>query len=104
MYERDDLQQELSTVAHLIHGSTEGRFRITYCPGHLSKAEIEGAGFEILETLIRNTIRFLGLPSPGFGRGLARCSHTTFQIPFSEPFRVSSVALEPFSKELRLGA
>ena len=32
----DDLPQNLSAAAHLIHGSSEGRFRITYCPGHLT--------------------------------------------------------------------
>jgi hypothetical protein len=35
----------LSAAAHLIHGSSENRFRITWCPGHLSKEEIEGVGF-----------------------------------------------------------
>jgi nickel-dependent lactate racemase len=41
-----ELAGNLSAAAHLIHGSSEGRFRITYCPGHLSKQEIESAGFE----------------------------------------------------------
>ncbi len=41
-----DLQENLSAAAHLIHGSSEGRFRVTYCPGHLSRAEIEGVGYE----------------------------------------------------------
>jgi nickel-dependent lactate racemase len=40
-----ELAQNLSAAAHLIHGSSEGRFTITYCPGHLSRAEIEGVGF-----------------------------------------------------------
>jgi nickel-dependent lactate racemase len=40
-----ELQQNLSAAAHLIHGSSEGRFSITYCPGHLTRAEIEGVGF-----------------------------------------------------------
>jgi nickel-dependent lactate racemase len=40
-----DLGSDLSAAAHLIHGSSEGRFKITYCPGHLSKEEIEGVGF-----------------------------------------------------------
>ena len=40
-----DLPQNLSAAAHLIHGSSEGRFRITYCPGHLSRAEIESVGY-----------------------------------------------------------
>jgi len=40
-----ELQNNLSAAAHLIHGSSEGRFSITYCPGHLTRAEIEGVGF-----------------------------------------------------------
>jgi len=36
-----DLALHLSAAAHLIHGSSEGRFTITYCPGHLGKEEIE---------------------------------------------------------------
>ena len=34
---RTDLPQNLSAAAHLIHGSSEGRFTITYCPGKLSR-------------------------------------------------------------------
>jgi nickel-dependent lactate racemase len=40
-----DLAGNLSAAAHLIHGSTEDRFRITYCPGALSREEIESVGF-----------------------------------------------------------
>ena len=40
-----DLAGDLSAAAHLIHGSSEGRFTITWCPGHLTKEEIEGVGF-----------------------------------------------------------
>ena len=40
-----ELAGNLSAAAHLIHGSSEGRFQITYCPGHLTRAEIERAGF-----------------------------------------------------------
>ena len=40
-----DLAAELSTAAHLIHSSSEGRFHITYCPGGLSREETEGVGF-----------------------------------------------------------
>ncbi len=40
-----DLAHELSAAAHLIHGSSEGRFHITWCPGHLSKDEVESVGF-----------------------------------------------------------
>ena len=41
-----DLQANLGASAHLIHGSSEGRFTITYCPGpEMSCEEIEGVGF-----------------------------------------------------------
>jgi nickel-dependent lactate racemase len=40
-----DLASDLSAAAHLIHGSSEGRFNITWCPGHLKREEIEAAGF-----------------------------------------------------------
>jgi nickel-dependent lactate racemase len=40
-----DIAADLSAAAHLIHGSSEGRFNITWCPGHLSKDEIEGVGY-----------------------------------------------------------
>ena len=40
-----DLANDLSAAAHLIHGSSEGRFKISWCPGHLSQQEVEGVGF-----------------------------------------------------------
>lgn len=41
-----DLQENLGASAHLIHGSSEGRFSITYCPGpDMTREEIEGVGF-----------------------------------------------------------
>lgn len=40
-----DLAADLSAAAHLIHGSSEGRFTIRWCPGHLTREEIEGVGF-----------------------------------------------------------
>jgi nickel-dependent lactate racemase len=43
--ENEDLAGNLGAAAHLIHGSSEGRFTITYCPGFLTREEIEGAGF-----------------------------------------------------------
>jgi nickel-dependent lactate racemase len=42
----NDLQQNLSAAAHLIHGSSENRFRITYCPGQLSRSEIESVNYQ----------------------------------------------------------
>jgi nickel-dependent lactate racemase len=46
MDENEDLRQNLSAAAHLIHGSSENRFRITYCPGELDRSEIEGVGYQ----------------------------------------------------------
>ena len=40
-----DLKQNLGAAAHLIHGSSENRFHIRYCPGYLSREEIEGVHF-----------------------------------------------------------
>ena len=45
--EHPELANNLSAAAHLIHGSSEGRFRITYCPGpEMSAEEIRSVGFE----------------------------------------------------------
>jgi hypothetical protein len=44
-----DLASDLSAAAHLIHGSSEGRFTITWCPGKLSREEVEGVGFKFGE-------------------------------------------------------
>ena len=43
--QNEDLKNNLSAAAHLIHGSSEGRFRITYCPGKISKEEIKSVNF-----------------------------------------------------------
>jgi nickel-dependent lactate racemase len=50
-----ELAENLGAAAHLIHGSSEGRFTITYCPGGLSRNEICGAGFAYgdLESMTR---------------------------------------------------
>jgi nickel-dependent lactate racemase len=45
-YHSDPALQDLAhAAAHLMHGSSEGRFSITYAPGHLSRGEIEGVNF-----------------------------------------------------------
>jgi nickel-dependent lactate racemase len=58
-----ELGGNLSAAAHLIHGSSEGRFTIRYCPGNkLSRREIESVGFEwgdIKEALARYDINKL---------------------------------------------
>ena len=44
-----ELQDLTHATAHLIHGSSEGRFKITYAPGHISKAEMESVNFGYLD-------------------------------------------------------
>ena len=43
--EHEDLANNLSVAAHLIHGSSDGRFSITYCTELVSKEEVEGVNF-----------------------------------------------------------
>jgi len=43
--ENDELKNNLSAAAHLIHGSSENRFKITYCPGHITENEIRKANY-----------------------------------------------------------
>jgi nickel-dependent lactate racemase len=43
--ENQHLQNNMCAAAHLIHGSSEGRFSITYCPGMLDRPDIEGVGY-----------------------------------------------------------
>ncbi|MCX7876479.1 MAG: lactate racemase domain-containing protein [Melioribacteraceae bacterium] len=43
--QNDELKNNLSAAAHLIHGSSENRFKIIYCPGNLTKEEIESVNF-----------------------------------------------------------
>jgi nickel-dependent lactate racemase len=51
----DELKNNLSAAAHLIHGSSEGRFKVTCCPGFLSQHEIQSVKFnyESLDKMIR---------------------------------------------------
>lgn len=78
-----ELQNNLSAAAHLIHGSSEGRFRITYCPGRISREEIESVNFQYadLDTMMQQynpkTLRMgyndvggekiFFIPNPGMG-------------------------------------
>jgi hypothetical protein len=50
-----DMQDLAHATAHLMHGSSEGRFKITYAPGHLSKDEMESVNFDYAD--IEATIR-----------------------------------------------
>jgi nickel-dependent lactate racemase len=79
-----DMQELGHAAAHLIHGSSEGRFTITYAPGHLTAEEIQNVHFryaDLAETLSRyepekrtegwNTLadgeRFFFIPTPSAG-------------------------------------
>lgn len=44
-----DMQDLAHATAHLIHGSSEGRFTVTYAPGHLSRAEVEQVHFRFAD-------------------------------------------------------
>ena len=41
-----DLRNNMATAAHLIHGSSDGRFNIIYAVKNIGRDEIEAAGFE----------------------------------------------------------
>ena len=66
-----ELAANLAAVAHLIHGSSEGRFTVTYAPGpELSRADVEGVGFNYLpldEALERFPPAAVDIPDPGLG-------------------------------------
>jgi nickel-dependent lactate racemase len=66
-----ELAANLAAVAHLIHGSTEGRFTVTYAPSpELSRADVEGVGFRYLpldEALARYPRDAVDIPDPGLG-------------------------------------
>ena len=64
--DNEELRTNLSAAAHLIHGSSEGRFTITYCPGNkpgnLTKEEIESVGFkwgDMDEMIKRYPVKYL---------------------------------------------
>lgn len=48
VHENEDLRNNLSVAAHLIHGSSDGRFSITYCTELLSENEVRGVGFSYI--------------------------------------------------------
>ena len=53
--ENKELQNNLSAAAHLIHGSSEDRFTITYCPGYVTKDEIESVNYQYAD--LKNMIK-----------------------------------------------
>jgi hypothetical protein len=68
MGEDPALRANLAAVAHLMHGSTEGRFDVVYCPGPgLSREDVEGVGFRYLP-LDEAVARFpIDIPNPALG-------------------------------------
>ncbi len=42
---QEDLKANMSAAAHMIHGSSDGRFSITYCTEKVGKEEVEGVCF-----------------------------------------------------------
>jgi nickel-dependent lactate racemase len=68
-----ELAENLSVAAHLIHGSSEGRFTVRYCPGPgLSRAGIESVGYEwgsLDEALARYDVKKLSLGWNTLGDG-----------------------------------
>ena len=47
--QNEDLQDNLSAAAHLIHGSSDGRFSITYAVENLTREEVEGVNFNYMQ-------------------------------------------------------
>ncbi len=46
--QNEDLKNNLSVAAHLMHGSSDGRFTITYGARMLTPGEVEGVGFRYM--------------------------------------------------------
>ena len=44
----EELKNNLSVAAHLIHGSSDGKFKVVYCTKHLTKEEVESVGFNYI--------------------------------------------------------
>lgn len=44
--ENEDLRDNLGTAAHLIHGTSEGRFEVVYAPGEMTAQEINSVGYQ----------------------------------------------------------
>lgn len=86
-----ELANDLSAAAHLIHGSSEGRFKITWCPGHLSKDEVEGVGYGYgdLSTMLKRY-------NPG------KLTHGTNRVDGEEIFFIANPGLGLWAHQSRL--
>ena len=87
-----ELANDLSAAAHLIHGSSEGRFTITWCPGHLTREEIEGAGYKY-----GDLAAMLQRYDP------AKLSHGYNQVEGEEIFFIANPGLGLWAHPSRLG-
>ena len=47
---KSDLRENLAVAAHLIHGSPEGRFNVTYSTPKLEQKQIEKVGFDWMDS------------------------------------------------------
>jgi nickel-dependent lactate racemase len=47
--QNEDLKDNLSAAAHLIHGSSDGRFKVTYAVKNVTQNEVESVGYEYME-------------------------------------------------------
>jgi nickel-dependent lactate racemase len=86
-----DLGSDLSAAAHLIHASSEGRFKITWCPGQLTREEVEGVGFSYCD-LKTMTSRF----DP------AKLQHGYNQVDGEEVFFIANPGLGLWAHRSRL--
>lgn len=89
----EELRNNLSAAAHMIHGSTEGRFNVTYCPGYLTGKEIESVNFRFASLAEMNA---------RYDRGKMKEGYNT--LPGGEEiFYISNPALGLWSTKERLG-
>jgi nickel-dependent lactate racemase len=86
-----DLGSDLSAAAHLIHASSEGCFKITWCPGQLTREEVEGVGFSYCD-LKTMTSRF----DP------AKLQHGYNQVDGEEVFFIANPGLGLWAHRSRL--
>ena len=90
--ENADLAGELSAAAHLIHASSEGRFKITWCPGKLTRQEIEGVSFAYAEL-----DKMLAKYNP------AKLQHGYNRVDGEDIFFIANPALGLWAHRSRLG-
>lgn len=80
-----ELAANLGAAAHLIHGSSEGRFHITYCTdpdnGGLTRGEIEDAGYGWRPLTAELEEPYFSIANPGLGLWEASSASTTDAPP-----------------------